>query len=249
MKNEIKLLSPAQLVDLQRLAGKALMTMPKSEADKILSTDANQKAFIRKIKKLYYDGNIKNQNEMATNQIASLIDYYQKVYGIDVSEISTMEFPKHDSLQTFMAVSPLLNEDKIMMAQKKYFNINLYRYQDPSANAIDRSKEQLRPNGLYVFAHSGQDEPDLLHCNKSYNDAMAEQIIFANAKEYLLMTGFHKFTKGYFMDRNGWTCTSSLWSDGSAVGGSWSGGGPRLCLGRGDVDYRFSIYGPRQLIL
>lgn len=248
MKNEIKILSPAQLVDLQRLAGKALMTMPKSEADKILSTDANQKAFIRKIKNLYYDS-IKNQKEMVTNQIASLIDYYQKVYGIDVSEISTMEFPEHDSLQTFMVVSPLLNEDQIMMAQKKYFNINLYRYQDPSADAIDRSKEQLRPNGLYVFGHSGQDEPDILHRNKSYNDATAEKIIFANAKEYLLMTGFHKFTKGYFMDRNGWTHTSSLWSGGYLVGGDWSSGRSKLCLHGGNVDRRDSNCGPRQLIL
>lgn len=248
MKNETKLLSPAQLVDLQRLAGKAFLTMPKSEADKILSTDANQKAFIRKIKNLYCD-RIKNKNEVAQSQIATLIDYYQKVYNIDVSEISTMEFPKHDSLQTFMAVSPLLNEDQIMTAQKKYFNINLYRYQDPSADTINRSKEQSRPSGLYVFAHSGQDEPDTQHRNKSYNDATAEKMIFANAKEYLLITGFHKFTKGYFMDKNGWTRTSSLWSGGRLVYGCWSSGNSKLCLGPGNVGDRFSNFGPRQLAL
>jgi hypothetical protein len=114
MKNETKLLSPTQLVDLQRLAGKAFMTMPKSNADKILSTDANQKAFIQKIKKLHSNDSTKNQNETTQNQVAVLIDYYQKVFGIDISEISDMAFPEHETFKTYMAVSPLLNEDQIM---------------------------------------------------------------------------------------------------------------------------------------
>jgi hypothetical protein len=252
MKNETKLLSPTQLVDLQRLAGKAFMTMPKSNADKILSTDANQKAFIQKIKKLHSNDSTKNQNETTQNQVAVLIDYYQKVFGIDISEISDMAFPEHETFKTYMAVSPLLNEDQIMDAFKKYFNIGLFQYKTPIASSIDRDEEkriQKRSSGLYVFAHSGQDEPDQNHRGKSYNDAVAEQMIFANIKEYLLITGFHKFTKNIFMDKNGWTRTSSLWSDGSLVGADWHGNDSQLRVGNGYVDFRYSDFGPRQLIL
>jgi hypothetical protein len=63
------------------------------------------------------------------------------------------------------------------------------------------------------------------------------------------MTGFHKFTKGYFMDKVGWTRTSNLWSDGYLVHGLWRGGHSELWLSNGYRDSRHSDSGPRELFL
>lgn len=241
--------SMPQVIDMQRLAGIAFSKMPKSKANQILGSDASQKTFIRNLQKLLWGTQVLNHNPHAMIAIPLIIDYYEKVFAIDVSEIAEMEFPEHATLQTYMAVSPKLDEDQIMICLREYFKINLYRYKESVAKNINREREQKRPDGLYVFAHSGQDEPDADHCGKSYNDAIGEQMVFANAKEYLLMTGFHKFTKGYFMDKNGWTHTSSLWSGGSLVCADWSGGESRLRVGSGLVDSRDSDRGPRQLIL
>ncbi|MBU4057672.1 hypothetical protein KJ828_01795, partial [Patescibacteria group bacterium] len=58
---------------------------------------------------------------------------------------------------------------------------------------------------------------------------------------------FHKFTKGYFMDKNSWTRTSSLWADGCLVSGGWHGDNAKLYAGCGDVDSACPSSGPRQL--
>lgn len=250
-KHETKptLASMPQVIDMQRLAGKAFINMPKSKANQILRTDASQKAFMKKLSELC---NFQIQNEQALVAIPLLIDYYNKVYGIDISDIAEMEFPEHATFQTFMAVSPKLDEDQIMMSLREYFKIELYRYKEPVAKNINRDEEakiQKRPSGLYVFAHSGQDEPDTNHRNKSYDDAVAEKITFANAKEYLLMTGFHKFIKGYFMDKKGWTRTSSLWVGGNLVLGNWSDANSKLYLRNGGRDYGHADDGPRELFL
>ena len=192
------------------------------------------------------------QNDDAVLAKSFLIDYYQKVYGIDISEIYEMKFPDNKKFAHYMAVSPKINENQIMEALKAYFKINLGMYKSPVAKNINRAEEvkiQQRPSGLYVFAHKGEDEPDAEHLGKSYDDAVAAKVVFANAKEYLLMTGFHKFTKGYFMDKKGWTRTASLWSDGCLVGGGWRGDDSGLWLGSGGRDYRRSDSGPRELFL
>lgn len=185
-----------------------------------------------------------------------LKNYYKDVFGSKITLAENM-FPQNPNFLTYMAVHPDLNEDEIMEAIQKFFNkakdtVNLYKYLDPVAKNINRNKEQKiqkRPSGLYIFAHRGGDEPDTEHRDKSYNDAVAGGLTFANAKEYLLMTGFHKYIKGYFMDKKGWTRTSSLWLDGDLVYGGWSEGGSELELYYGSVDYGGSDSGPRELFL
>ena len=152
--------SMPQVIDLQRLAGKAFIKMSKSKANQILRSDAAQKQFIRDLAKLC---NMTIKSERGLIAIPLLMDYYTKVYGIDISEIAEMEFPEHATLQTFMAVSPKLDEDQIMLSLSEYFKINLHRYKEPIATNINRDEEtkiQKRPSGLYVFAHGGSDEPD-----------------------------------------------------------------------------------------
>lgn len=244
-----KLASIEQVLDMQYQISLGLRKMPETKASYLLKDKNAMQKFVQK---LYKELEIPTQSEQVLMAIPLLIEYYKKVYGIDISEIAEMEFPEHGTLQTFMAVSPKLDEDQIMVSIREYFEINLYRYKEPVAKNINRDEEakiQKRPSGLYLIAHSGQDEPDTSHRNKSYSDAVAAKMIFANAKEYLLMTGFHKFTKGYFMDKNGWTRTASLWSDCSVVLGRWLGCNSGLCVGDSGRDRRFVDYGPRELFL
>lgn len=124
-----------------------------------------------------------------------------------------------------------------------------YAYRSPVASNINRKVEQKRPQGLYVFAHAGGDDPDAQHLGKSYDDAVEVNMTFMNPKEYLLATGFHRWLKKYFMDLKGATRTSSLWSDGGLVGGYWLPSNGGLGLYGGDRDDRDSGSGPRELFL
>jgi len=174
--------------------------------------------------------------------------FYKEVLGRNV-DLSKVVFPVHDDIAAYMAVTPALRgkEDLIMDKYVKKWGIGVYKYLSPISDNIRRDKEQARPKGIYVFGHRGGDEPDDIHRNKSYNIAVKEDFPFANPVEYLLMTGFHRFTKGYFMDRIGWTRTSSLWSDGDVVGGSWSDGGGELDMSWGGPGSADPGSGPREL--
>lgn len=174
--------------------------------------------------------------------------YFLEVYDFKI-DLSKLSFQATEGMPAYMAVPPQLNEDAIMEALKKKYGISLGRYKNPAAQNINRNLEQKRSQGLYVFAHTGEDGPDAKHRGKSYDDAVEEKMTFANAKEYLLMTGFHKFTKGYFMDKQGWTRTSSIWSGGGLVDGGWREGDSGLWLYGGDRGYRYSGRGPRELFL
>ena len=257
--------SPSQAMDMQRLAGKLFLKMPQSKANKYLNSAEGQKQFINELSELI-KLKLPVQNEHALITIPFILDYYRKVEGIDVSEILEMDFPEHEYLRAFMVMSPLHDEDQIMEAQQKYFHkkdgfivatdeesrINLYKYMNPVAGNIDRKEEtyfQKRPSGLYITAHSGEDKPDSKHRGKSYDDAVIEKMTIATVREYLRLNGLHKFTKGYFMDKAGWTRTASLWSDGFVVSGCWSVSDSKLYLSYGNRDYRFADNGPRELFL
>lgn len=171
--------------------------------------------------------------------------YFLEVLKLKLN-LAKVAFPEHEAVKAYMANPPQLNEDQIMEKFADMWGIDVYKWLDPVAKKINRNIEQKRPKGLYVFGHRGGDEPDDVHRNKSYNDAVKEGFPFASAKEYLLMTGFHKFTKDYFMDGDGWTRTSSLWSDGSLVNGDWRG---RLELDGGSPYRGSPARGPRELFL
>ena len=47
----------------------------------------------------------------------------------------------------------------------------------------------------------------------SYNKAVIKGYPFMSVKEYLLMTGFHKFITGSYIKERGLTRTSSLWNE------------------------------------
>lgn len=183
------------------------------------------------------------------HQQAELIEqYFAKVLGYTL-DLSGIVFPEKEGFVTYMAVPSDLTEDQIFSCITTHFKEEQYSYQSPVASNIKREVEQKRPQGLYVFSHLGDDEPDAKHLGKSYDDAMAVNMTFMNTKEYLLVTGFHCWLKDHFMDVKGWTHISSLWSGGHLVNGCWRPGRGGLYLTGSDRDDRLSCDGPRELFL
>ena len=216
-----------------------ILSLPREEIDKISIEIAQG-----------YLQLIPNSVVQAKQQLQQ---YFLEVFNLKLN-LSKIVFPQKNGFDTFMAVPPLvkLNEDQIIAAFVKKWDINTYKYLSPVAKKINRDaehKNQPRPKGLYVFSHRGGDEPDAENLGKSYDDAMVAGYPFANAREYLLITGFHKFINDKFMDKKGWTRTSSLWSDGELVigDGDVSGGGLRLSSGHRDSHN--PDFGSRELFL
>ena len=216
-----------------------ISNLPREEIDKI-STEVAQR-YLQLVP------------DSITQAKQQLQQYFLEIFNLKINLSKTM-FPQKDDFNTFMAVPPLvkLNEDKIMAAFVKKWGIDVYKYLIPVAKNINRDEEhknQPRPKGLYVFAHRGGDEPDAEHLGESYDDAISAGYSFTNAREYLLITGFHKFIMNKFMDKKGWTRTSSLWSGGDLVYGGWNDVGSELKLSGGSRGGRSSGRGPRELVL
>lgn len=140
-----------------------------------------------------------------------------------------------------------INEDQIMECyESKFEGTNIYRYKKPIVDNIENKQD--RPVGTYPFLYKNGDGPDTVHLGKFYNVFIKESVPFANAKEYLLMTGFKKFTEKHFMDIKGWTLTTSLWSDGRLVGGCFDSDSG-FYMGNVDIADLISNRGPRELVL
>ncbi|MCP4355785.1 MAG: hypothetical protein GY793_09190, partial [Proteobacteria bacterium] len=174
-----------------------ILNLPREEIDKI-STEIAQR-YLQLVP------------DLITQTKQQLQKYFLEIFNLKINLSKTM-FQQKDGFNTFMAVPHLakLNEDKIMAAFVKKWGINTYKYLSSVAKNINRDEEhknQPRPKGLYVFAHRGGDEPDKEHLGESYDDAISAGYSFANAREYLLITGFHKFIKSKFMDKKAWTRT------------------------------------------
>lgn len=188
-------------------------------------------------------------SETSLEPHARLECYFREVYG-QYTNLWGLAFPQGCGMSAQMFVPEELDdEDWIARRIVKRFGVNFLAYKTRIADNINRQSEQKRPQDLYVFAHRGGDEPDNVHLGKSYEDAMAQGITFLNPKEYLLASGFHRYVKDHFMDRKGGTCTSSLWSDGYLVYGSFIPADVRLCLGGGLRDGRYPDDGPREAVL
>lgn len=183
--------------------------------------------------------------------IESLCEYYSKVHGIDL-RAADIVLPKDTPFKAFMVVSPDIDEIQIMSDIKKHFGVSIYAYKWDDVNkplTIDRSTEQSRPKGLYAFAHTGEDESDAKHTNKSYDEILAEGTRFANPKECLLMTGYHKFITGKFMSRKSFTRTLTRWLDGTPIGVDFREEEGTLKLGNGSTDIHCTYHGPREIDL
>jgi hypothetical protein len=178
----------------------------------------------------------------------SIRDFYKEVLGLSIN-LAGVRFPEKEGFPNCMVRCEGFDEDFVVNKLCKHFSVNKYFLQAPAAKYLNRNLEQKRPNGLYVFAYVGGDEPDVKHLGKSYEDAMAEQMIFANPLEYLLMTGFHQWEKQKWMDISGSTLTSSLWLDGGLVSGFFDPHPQELYLLDYSHDLRRPSFGPCELFL
>jgi len=172
--------------------------------------------------------------------------FYLEVFNHKVN-LSRVVFPVKEGFKGFCYDTRKFNVDQIMAAYAKKWGISVYRYRDPAAKKIKHQQE--RPSGPYAFVHRGTDEPDIEHLKKSFDDARGVGFPFANAEEYLLMTGLNKFATGRFMDHQGRTRTSSLWSDGLVVNGRWYVRDDELVLGYSSRDSSNPARGPREIVL
>lgn len=251
MKNhEVKnLIKPEQVLDLQRILGrKMLKMMTKQQADQILLTDANQKAWVNKFAKEMIT-NTRNNN--LHPNAPKLIEYFQTVFGRDYSSaIQGAKFPEKEGMSAHMFRPLEMSEDEILDGLVKYFGVDFYKYKDSiskNINHAEQDKIQPRPSTDYIFAHTGSQESDAIHKGKSYDDAVSEKLQFMIAAEYYLVAGFYRFVTGEWMDVKGWTRTATLWSDGLLLCGGWDPSNAKLCASDGYRDFRNSAYGPREI--
>lgn len=182
-----------------------------------------------------------------------VVQYYQEIFCLDLNidyPISEMKFTKEEGFNSLMVAGhPALHrqEDKIIEAFVKKWGVGVTKYLSPVAGKINHHVEQPRPGGLYLFAHRGGNKPDIQQ-DKTYESIKNEGLLFLNAEEYLLCSGFHKFTKGRFMDKNGLTKTSSRWYGDSTVDIGWNSVGNRLDLvGGSRIDF-LNNQGLREII-
>jgi len=189
---------------------------------------------------------------LAEEQIKILIaDYYLKIFDLDIkSKILKMQFPRKEGLNVFMlAGHPALHkqEDKITDAFVKKWGIGVLKDLSPVADKVNRHFEQSRPKSLYLFIHHGGDRPDIRYQGRHYEHMRNIGTMFLNAEEYLLCTGFHRFTKDYFMDKNWCTKTSSRWYGDDTVDIGWNSVGNRIDLVRGNRDDFLDGSGVREI--
>lgn len=238
--------SALQLLDLSTRVGKAVCrymlsgNISKERFSQIKGNDVDQlgKKIAHELIQLIPD-EIITQKELIQR-------FYLEIFNHRV-DLSKVPFSEKNGFPAYCYNARKFNIDQILTAYQEKWGINIYKYKDPAAKEINNHQD--RPKGPYVFAHRGGDEPDKEHLGKSFDMAMAEGFPFANAEEYYLMQGLHKYSKGHFMDKKGWTRFSSLWSDGDLVLGRWREARGRLYLNCGYRDDRYPDDGPRELFL
>lgn len=243
---KIRFINSEMLADLSAEIIRGLSKMPFDVGVKHLS---DKKAF----RKLVLEKACKipimviPQNAEVLRQLQLIELFYKEVFDTYISILEKgKEIILEGKFQILGLTLPSLSIKDMMEAYKKKWDINLGWYQDPNA-VVDR---QERPKADFqLFAHKGGAEPDGEFLNTSFNQFIKVGLSFAGAKEYIAMQGVYKFVTGKWMDKKGWTRTTSLWPDGRLVCGDWCPSDSWLRLDGGDVSDRDSDGGPRQLVL
>lgn len=177
-----------------------------------------------------------------------LEQYFKEVLKYSVN-LTGVPFPEKEGMPAYMVGGLPITTAEIMGRITSHFNVGKYSWKTLEEGAMIRDVSQKRPQGMYVFAHTGSDEPDTQHRNKSFNDFTTEKLQCMDSSEYLLSSGFHMWKHEKWMDMVGWTRTSSLWSGGLLVHGGWYSDDSRLCLYYGDRVNCYPDSGPRELFL
>lgn len=110
----------------------------------------------------------------------------------------------------------------------------------------DFDKQFPAPKEMEISMFRKTIESDKEHKGKSYDDFMSEGKEYMTMRQYLILFLQIFKTTGECLDVQGWTRTSSLWSDGNLVFGYWYGVTSKLELGNGSRGGRDSGDGPRE---
>ncbi len=243
--NEQERLSPEILLEISYQVGRAFRCMPQKQAEMLMRDKKNFQKILQRISKEFQ---LPFQTEKVLLQLPKLEQYLNEILDLKIPEIWELVYPEKMRFDTLMVNPIQINEDQIMECyESKFEDANIYRYKKPIVGNIENKQD--RPVGPYPFLYKNGDGPDTVHLGKSYNVFIKESVPFANAKEYLLMTGFKKFNENHFMDIKGWTRTTSLWSDGRLAGGCFDSNNSGLYMGNVGVADSSSDRGPRELVL
>lgn len=131
---------------------------------------------------------------------------------------------------------------EILVEARKLFPVWIPSFYE---NNIDTELSPPIESVEVSFAKNIESDPG--HKGKSYDDFLSEKDkTYMTARQYLLLA-IHVFKElGEHLDVKGWTRTSSLWSDGYLVHGSFRPTYREVCLSPGYRAYRNSDYGPRE---
>ena len=236
--------STAAMGWLAEIAG----TITSEEAQKVITTGGNfQVQITPEFKKFFIQAFWVASGKKHTAS-AELEQFFKEVFDYHV-DLTGVPFPEKEGMPAYMVGGLPLTTAVIMERTTLHFKVNPYLWKTLEEGSMIRDMSQKRPQGVYVFAHTGDDEPDAKHRNKSFDDFTSEKLQCMDPSEYLLSTAFHMWKHKKWMDVKGWTRLSSLWSLGLAVCGCFYSDRRRLGLDDDDRAYRAAVAGPRELFL
>lgn len=238
--------STKQILDLQNLAGRAFLTMPKEQANAILRTDESKKAFQKKMKKLF-GFEIELPTDIWEEQKQQISKFYLECLNITVDWVTVVIPAAAVDFKRLELILADLTEDEIFDAYaKKFGKDKVWKAYDSIRNAI--KEQQDRPKGDYVLLHRGGLEPDTEHLNKSYDDFFKDGNNYMVPKEGLIAAFRHRFETGNMLDVKGITRFHALDSDGYVMYmfGNTNG---EFYMDWYDGGSRYADSGPRQLFL
>lgn len=238
--------STKQILDLQNLAGRAFLTMPKEQANAILRTDESKKAFQKKMKKLF-GFEIELPIDTWEEQKQQISKFYLECFNITVDWVIVVIPTAVVGFKRLELILADLTEDQIFDAYaKKFGKDKVWKAYDSIRNAI--KEQQDRPKGDYVLLHRGGLEPDTKHLNKSYDDFFKDGNNYMVPKEGLIAVFRYRFETGNMFDVKGVTRFHALDSDGDVMSMYGNTGG-EFCMGWSGRGHRSAGHGPRQLFL
>lgn len=182
-------------------------------------------------KKINYLKNIAESLDAIRTSLALIVASNTLVESIEKQEI-----PKEKEWY-IVEDDGKLKTSELLAECKKLFPVWSYYTDEQLDTLCPVPKEKI----VKVFRESI--EPDVL--NMSYNDGIEKGIKFASARDRIILElqYFQKTGKG--LDIQGWTITSTLDSDGSAMGMDRLSDG-QFCLSFDYRDYHRSDFGLRQ---
>lgn len=176
--------------------------------------------------------------------------YLDEVFDLEY-DLSGFKFPEKDGFPAYMVGGLPISVAEILDDLAVYFKVKKDTTWDLEGQGqMKRIKSQKRPKGIYVFAHTGSDEPDAQLRNISFDGADTGNRQLMDFPEYLLSTGFHMWKHKTWMDSNTTTtATSSLWFVGLLVCGKYKSVDKMLRFFDGDSEDCYPGRGPREIFL